>query len=402
VPALKDGGVGGRSGGRARLRKAFLVAQVAFSLVLLVMAGLFVRALGQAHASDPGFSLRRGLLATIDLMPGGYDADRGRVLQRDLLARIRTVPGVEAASLAGIVPLGFSGGDTTLDIEGYTPARNEDVTIYFNRVAPGYFDTMGIPLLRGRAIEDRDDKDATSVIVINETMARRYWKGTDPVGRRVRWGDTWMQVVGVARDGKYETLNEAPKPYMYVPLYQSFLPRVTLHVRTAGDPIPLVTAIQREVRAMDPRLPVFDVRTMEEHLRLTTFMTRMAAILLGIFGALALLLVTTGLYGVLAQVVAQRTREVGIRMALGATRADVMRLVMRQGQASMLAGVGLGLVMAVGVTPLVASQLVGIGPFDPLAFIGPSMLLVAATVAASYLPARRAARQRPLEALRDE
>jgi predicted permease len=402
VPALKDGGVGGRAGTRAWLRKGFLVAQVAFSLVLLVMAALFLRALGQASTADPGFSLRRGLLATIDLMPGGYDADRGRAFYRDLLARIHSVPGVRAASLAGIVPLSFSGGDTGLDIEGYTPARDENVTIYFNHVAPGYFATMGITLVGGRAIDDRDDANGPRAIVINQTMAQRYWKGADPIGRRVRWGDTWMQVVGVARDGKYETLNESPKPYMYVPLYQAFRPRVTLHVATSGDPIPLVPAIERQVRTLDPRLPVFDVRTMEEHLRLTVFMTRMAAILLGIFGALALLLATTGLYGVLAQVVAQRTREVGIRMALGATRADVVRLVMRQALTPMLAGLALGLVMAMGATPLVASQLIGVGPFDPLAFAATSALLAAATLAASYVPARRAARQHPLDALRDE
>jgi ABC-type antimicrobial peptide transport system permease subunit len=211
-----------------------------------------------------------------------------------------------------------------------------------------------------------------------------------------------MHVVGVAKDGKYETLTELQRPFMYLPLYQDVQKAVAVLVRTDGDPTPLIASVRNQIRASDPRLPVFNVWTMTEHLQIAVFMMRMAAILLAIFGAVALLLATMGLYGVLAQVVAQRTREVGIRMALGASRSDVLRLVMRQGLTMTLVGLGLGLGLAFGATRLVASQLIGVGPLDPVAFLGTSTLLVAAAIAASYLPARRAATQDPLTALRHE
>jgi predicted permease len=370
--------------------------------LLLVTAGLFLRTLDHVRTADPGFSMRQGILASVDLLPGGYDDDRGCAFYRNVLDRLRAIPGVRAASLVEIMPLNFTSSDTSPEIEGYTPAKDEDVTVYFNRVAPGYFDAMGIPLMKGRAIDDRDVKGALGAVVINETMARRYWKGHDPIGGHVRWGDDWMVVVGVVKDGKYETWTEAQRPYMYVPLYQRFQPSMTLIVRTDRDPTPLIASVQREVRAVDPRLPIFDVRTMEEHLQVGMFITRMAAILLGVFGAIALLLATTGLYGVLAQLVAQRTREVGIRMALGAKPADVLRMVIRQGLATTSIGLALGLALAAGVTRLVSSQLIGVGPHDPLVFLGTATLLIAATIAASYLPARRAASQDPLTVLRHE
>ena len=402
VAALKDGAPRSRAASRAFLRKGLVVAQVALSLLLLVMAGLFLRTLGYARTADPGFSMRQGILASIDLRPGGYDDTRRRTFYADVLERLRTVPGVRAASLAVDVPLAFQSSDMGLTIEGYTPAKDEQIAIYYNHVAPGYFDTMGIPLLSGRAIDARDTAGAPRAVVINETMARRYWKGADPVGGRVRQGDTWMHVVGVAKDGKYETLTEIQRPFMYLPLYQDVQKAVAVLVRTDGDPTPLIASVRNQIRASDPRLPVFNVWTMAEHLQIAVFMMRMAAILLAIFGAVALLLATMGLYGVLAQVVAQRTREVGIRMALGASRSDVLRLVMRQGLTMTLVGLGLGLGLAFGATRLVASQLIGVGPLDPVAFLGTSTLLVTAAIAASYLPARRAATQDPLTALRHE
>jgi len=402
VPALKDGGEGTGRTRRALLRRTLVAGQVALALLLLVTAALFLRTLDRARAIDPGFSLRSGVLASIDLQPVGYDAARGEQFYRTLLRRLREVPGVRAATLAQNVPLSFGGNDTSLEIEGYVPARDEEITIYYTRVGPDYFETMGIPILRGRAIDETDGRDSARAIVINETMARRYWKGRDAVGRRVRWNGDWLTVAGIAADGKYGQVNEAPRSFMYVALLQDYRPSAILHVATAGDPLAVVPAITRQVHDIDPRLPLFDVLTVAEQLQLSVFLPRLGGILLGVFGLLALVLATTGLYGVLAHLAAQRTREIGIRMTLGAARGDVVRMVLRQGLALTLIGLVVGLVAAAAAARLLASQLIGVGPLDPVSFAGTSLLLLAAATLACYLPARRAAGGDPLRALRCE
>jgi macrolide transport system ATP-binding/permease protein len=388
---------------RARIRQALVVAQVALSLMLLVSAGLFLRTLQNAQALDPGFSTRTGLLASIDLLPAGYDTPRGRAFFRDLLARVRELPGVEAASVATKVPLGFGGNsDTGASIEGYTPAPNEEISIYYNRVGSDYMKTMGITLVAGREFTDLDTTDRPDVVVVNETLIRRYFSGRDPIGGRIRLGTRTLQVVGVARDGKYSSITETPRSFMYMPVQQWYRADTVLHVKTSVDPGTLVPRLHEVLRSLDSNVPLFDVRTIAEQLSIAIFIQRMVASLLGAFGGLALLLATVGLYGVIAALSAQRTPEIGMRMALGATRRDIVSLIVRQGLVLTLIGVAIGLIAALGATRLFKSLLVGVSATDGISFAGTTVLLVLVALAASYLPARRAARIDPLQALRNE
>jgi putative ABC transport system permease protein len=388
---------------RARLRRALVIAQVALSLLLLVSAGLFIRTLVNAQSVDPGFSTRSGLVASIDLQAAGYDAARGRALQRQLLARVRDVAGIDAASFAQRMPLGFGGSsDMTITVDGYTPAPNEEMHVYYNRVGAAYFTTMGIRLIDGRELGERDVDGAPGVTVINETMARRYFPGRSALGGRVRVGPRTLEIVGVARDGKYVSVNEAPRPYMYLPLQQWYRPDVVLIAKTAGDPAAALPALQAAVHALDANLPLFDVRTVAEHLEVGVFVQRMVATLLGAFGALALLLAVVGLYGVIAAIASQRTVEIGMRMALGATRRDIVALILRQGFSMTLVGVGIGLGGALAVTRLFDSLLVGVSATDAISFTATTALLIGVALLASYVPARRAAGVDPLQALRNE
>jgi predicted permease len=388
---------------RARLRKALVVAQVALSLVLLISAGLFLRALLNAHAADVGFSMRQGVLAAIDLMPAGYDADRGRAFQLTLAARVRDIAGVEAATLAQRVPLGFGGtSDMAVAIDGYTPAPNEEISFYYNRIGSDYLRTMGIGLVAGREFTDRDTNTTPGVVIVNETVARRYFGGRSPVGGRIRAGGRSLEIVGVARDGKYANITERPRPFMYLPLTQWYRPDVVLHVRTTTDPVVFVQSLQAAVRELDANLPLFDVRTMADHLQIAVFLQRMVASLFGAFGLLALVLATVGLYGVVAALVAQRTPEIGMRMALGARTTDIMALVFRQGFGMIGLGIAIGILAALGVTRLFTSLLVGVSATDMTSFAGTTALLLVVAAAATYLPARRAASVDPLSALRHD
>jgi predicted permease len=387
---------------RARARKALVVAQVALSLVLLVSASLFVRTLANAQAVDPGFSTRSGVLAAIDLLPAGYDAAKGRVLFESLLSRVRQLPGVDAASFTQRMPLGFGGSsDMTIKVEGYTPSPNEEVNAYYSRVGSEYLRTMGIALVAGRDLTDFDTATSRDVVVINETLARRYFASADPIGGRIHIGDRTLDVVGVARDGKYSDITEQPRAFMYLPLSQWYRPDTILIVKTQLDPATAVPALQSVVRSLDAGIPLFDVRTIAEHLEIATFVQRMVASLLGVFGLLALVLATIGLYGVIAGLVAQRTSEIGMRVALGASTRDVVTLVVRQGLGMTLFGVGIGLALAVVATQAFATLLVGISPTDAMSFLGTTLLLILVALAASLVPARRAATIDPKKALRD-
>jgi len=388
---------------RARIRQTLVVAQVALSLMLLVSAGLFLRTLQNAQALDPGFSTRTGLLASIDLLPAGYDAPRGRTFFRDLLARVRELPGVEAASVATKVPLGFGGNsDTGVSIDGYTPAPNEEISIYYNRVGSDYLKTMGITVVAGRDFTDLDTTDRPDVVMVNETVVRRYFSGRNPIGGRIRLGNRTLEIVGVARDGKYSSITEAPRSFMYMPVQQWYRADTVLHVKSSVDPGTLVPRLHEVLRALDSNVPLFDVRTIAEQLSIAIFIQRMVASLLGAFGALALLLATVGLYGVIAAVAAQRTPEIGMRMALGATRRDIVAMIVRQGLSLTLTGVAIGLLAALGATRLFKSLLVGVSATDAPSFAVTTILLVTVAMAAAYLPARRAARIDPLQALRNE
>jgi predicted permease len=403
--ALKDAAASVTpNAGRGRLRQALVVSQVALSLVLLVCAALFLRSLERAHAIDPGYTLRDGLLASIDLLPNGYDAARGAAFYRELLRRLDAVPGVEAATVAAAVPLelGPSGSDMSVDVDGYQPRPGEAVQAYYNRVAPRYFETMGVPIVRGRALDERDVEGAALAVVVNETMARRYWGARDPIGGRIEFGSGPAVVVGIAKNGKYGQLNEAPRSYMYLSIYQYFRPDVILHVRTAGNPAAVLPAVRVELERLDPNLPMFDVRTVEEHRRMSVFMPRMAGLLLGLFGLLALLLALVGLYSVISYSVGQRTHEIGVRVALGASRGEITRMVLRQGIRVTALGLVIGLALAAGAAQVLAGQLMGLPPLDPLSFVVMTALLGAVATAAAAIPARRAARLDPLRALRHD
>ncbi len=389
--------------GRARLRSTLVVAQVALALVLLVCAGLFLRTLSNAYDVDPGFSRRNAVLATFDMSALRLDETKGRALLDQIMSRVQTMPGVERVSASTMVPLSIGGAsDTSPDIEGYTPAKDEEVVVYYGMVSAGYFDTMGIPLVSGRPIDDRDRATAAPVVVINETMARRYWAGRDAVGGRLRAGDDWATVIGVARDGKYGQLVEEPRSVMYLPIHQEYQSAPVLQVATSGPAGPAIDGVRRAVAEVAPDLALYDVRTLEEHLRMSVAIPRMAALLLGIFGGLALLLSAVGLSGVIAFSVSQRTQEIGVRMALGADRGRVLRSVLGQGARLAVVGVGVGLAGAAFSTPLLNTLLVGVSPTDPFTFGATAGALLLVALVAAWIPARRAAGLNPVEALRAE
>ena len=405
INAIKEEAGRGASGGRSgqRLRNTLVVAQVAVCLVLLVGATLFVRSLQAAQHINPGFEPRDLLIASVDLVPNGYSADTGRQFHRRLTEAMSAVAGVQSFALGRQVPLGIGGTSSMgVTIDGYTPRPEEDVVIFNNVVGPRYFETMKIDVITGREFEPQDTRDSRPVLIVNETMAARYWAGRDAVGGRVRIGKNDYEVVGVARDIKYSQINETPRPYMYLALDQYFVSSAVLHVRSATSPAALLPVIRDVVRTLDPNLPVFDARTVEEHMRGGVFAQRMGASLLGIMGLLAVVLAAIGLYGVIAYAVSQRTQEMGIRLALGAAPGDVLRMVLGQGLVITSIGLVIGLGLAFAVTGFMRSLLPGIEPRDPLTFIGVPVLLMAIAVVAALIPARRAGAVDPVVALRYE
>ncbi|MCA1593444.1 MAG: ABC transporter permease [Acidobacteria bacterium] len=407
VTALKsEDALGRASSPRSRLRSVFVAAQVTLSVVLLVGAGLFIRSLQNAHAIDPGFRVDNALTVPINLGLLRYKATDGRNFYRELLARVLAQPGVERASLVRFTPLGFSYAQGQVVAEGQAAQSGEEGTsVGFNMVGPGYLGTMGTPLVRGRDFTEADREGAPRVAVVNESLAETLWPGEDPLGKRLSFDRTkgpFLEVVGVARDVKYRSLGEREHPYVYQPVLQSYEPKMTLVVRTAGDPRAIAGAVREQIRALDPNLPVADIRTLGEQFDLSLFPARVAAWTLGGFGLLALVLAAVGIYGVVSYAVAQRTREIGVRMALGARRGDVLRLVMGEGLFVVGLGLAAGLLLALIATRVVAGFLYGVGTTDPLTFVAVPLVLGAIALAASYIPARRATRVDPMVALRYE
>lgn len=405
VPTLKDD-VTGAFGGRHRLQSSLVVGQVALSLVSLVCAGLFLRSLLNARVTDVGLGdTDHVLLVATDLTLAGVAGDSARgAVTSQLLERVRALPGVQYAAQGDQVPLGFGGSNSSsAEIEGYQPQPNENMSIRLNLVGAQYFEAMQIPILAGRSLQDGDERRGARNIVVNEAFAKQYWPGQDPIGRWVDQGGGRMTVVGLAKTGKYNQINEAPVPLIYQPVGRDRpMGDFTLHVRTAGDPLALTGALRAAFRETSADLPFLDVRTMTESMQAAMFVQKIGAFMLAGFGAIALLLSAIGVYGVMAFSVSQRTREIGVRVALGAARRDVVGMVL--GRAIRLAGLGLviGLVVALGAGRLLQSQLLGVGGADPVVFGSIGALLAFVALLASWLPARRAAKVDPMTALRYE
>ena len=405
ITALKSEGSWQHTG-RSRLRALFVTAQLTLSVVLLIGAGLFIRSLQSANRIDPGFRVDRALTVPLNLGLLRYNETEGTNFYRDLLSRVQLQPGVERASLVRFQQLGFSFAQYQVMAEGSGAGPgDEGVSVGFNVVGPNYFKTMETPLLRGRDFAETDRKGTPQIIVINETLAAMLWPHEDALGKRLSVGGPegpFLEVVGVARDGKYRSLGEAPQPYVYQPVLQSYDPKMTLVVRTTGEPQALAPAVREQIRALDAKLPVADVKTLRDQVDLSLFPSRVAAWTLGGFGALALLLAAIGIYGVVSYSVAQRTREIGVRMALGAKRKDVLRLVLGQGLFVIALGLIVGLSLAFAATRLIAGFLYGVGATDLLTFGAVPLLLGIVALGASYIPARRATKVDPLVALRYE
>jgi predicted permease len=388
---------------RQRLRHTLVVAQVALCLVLLIGAGLFLQSLRRSQQLQPGFDPRNVVMASFDVFPAGYDRARGLMFQRRVLERMRAIPGVERAALARTVPLGFSGNSSSgVKIDGYQPKKDEEVVVTYNNVSDDYFDTMRIPIVSGRAFTERDVEGAPRVLIVNETMARRYWANANPVGRSVTINGERMEVVGIAKDGKYRSLNEAPRPYMYVALAQSYRSEVKLHVRSQAETGAILNAVRAAFRELDPDLPISETMPISDHLKQALFAQRIAATLLAIFGVLALTLAAVGLYSVMAYAVSQRTHELGIRLALGASPGALRRMVVVSGMKVAAIGLVIGAAGAAGVSRLLTSLLNGVSPTDPATFVVVIAALAGIAFLAALIPARRASIVDPIVALRYE
>jgi macrolide transport system ATP-binding/permease protein len=403
--ALKnETGIGGYR--RSRLSSGLVVAQVALSLLLLVAAGLIVRSLQQVQTIGPGFEVERTVTASVDLNLQGYNRERGMQFYKQLIARIEALPGVQSASLTTILPLMLDRNPSRIYAEGQPFTRTADLPqILYTSVWSRYFETMGIPLLEGRDFTIQDGNDQRLVAIVSETFARRFWSGQNAVGRRLRQGgpgNQFSEVVGVVKDSKFGSLGEEPQPFVYFPMASEYEGAAAFVARTTGEPQNLINAIRHEVGQLDANLPVYDAKTMSEHMRISLFPLRTGAWLAGSFALLALALAGLGIYGVMSYAVSQRTRELGIRMALGARGGDVLWLVIRQGMVLASIGLALGLAGALALTRLMKSVLVGVSATDVVTFIGVTVLLAVVVLIACYVPARRATRVDPMIALRCE
>lgn len=407
VPALK-GGEAPTSRRRRRFTAAnvLVVAQVAVSLALLITAALFWRSIAGSRTIDPGLQLANRTLVSFSPSLVRYDSPRAAAFYRTLLDWMRQAPEVEEVALASWLPLGFAVSEGRYEVEG-RPAgpRNEDLASFVNVVSPGYLATVGVTLRQGRGFTDQDTASTLWVALVNEEFARRAWPGRNPLGRRLRRSAEkaeWLTVVGVVADGKYRTLTEAPRPCLLVPLAQTPADSLTLVVRTRAGHAAALSAVKREVRALDAGMPLLDVKTMEQQLAKVRFLPQAMTALAGPASGLAILIAAIGLYGVIACSVGRRAREFGIRLAIGAQARDVVRQVMTQGLWLVSAGLVLGTAGAAALARVLRGLLVGVSAGDPFVFGGAAALLLAVASLAVYLPARRASRVDPLVALRQD
>ena len=406
---LHEGGRSSQAGpARLRLRSSLVVAQVAGSLMLLVVAGLLVRSLNHAEHMFLGFD--PGHVVSIMLNPHevGYDQARAKSFYRELKSRARALPGVESASVAVMVPMAYPSQNSAVYVEGHPLAPDQEAPeISYDGVDPQYFPTMRVPLLRGRSFSDSDNETATAVAIVNQTMARRLWPAEDALGKRFSLkgaSGPWIQVVGVAVDGQYWFISPDPQPYFYLPFAQDFSSLASLQVRTSGQPEPMIPVVEREIRKLAPDMPIIQAATMEHtvHGLAGLFIFSLAASLAASLGILGLLLALVGTYGVISFAAAQRTHEIGVRMALGAARSDILQLISRQGLLLVGGGILTGALAALGLTRAMSKLLMGVSPSDPITYLSVSVLLAGVSLVACWIPARRATRVDPMVALRYE
>lgn len=402
VGALKSetgGVVGGH--GRSRLRSGLVLLQVSLSFVLLAGAGLLFQSLQRIQSASPGFATRDVIVAGIDLFSAGYKLDRAKAFKDQLLERVRSLPGVDSVAATRVRAFSYAVySNATIAADGYQAAPDELPNADYVEVSEGYFATIGIPILFGREFTRNDDENAPPVAIVNETMAARYWPGKNPIDQRLQVKDKWMQVVGIAKLSNYRTKLEAPMPFFYVPMRQNPFVNCGLIIRTRLTPGAMMTVLAQEIHALDPNLAPVDTITMQEQVDRMSYSQRLAVTLLTVFGGMALFLAAIGLYAVMSYAVSQGTRELGLRMALGAGAADLLRLVMSRGLVLTAGGLVLGTAVALSLTRLMGSLLYQVSPRDPLAFGSAFVILTVVALAACFVPAWRATRINPVQALR--
>jgi predicted permease len=384
------------------MRSGLVVLQVCLSFVLLVGAALLLESLQKIRTASPGFSTTSVVTTGVSLVAAGYDVPRAKTFQNELMGRVSVLPGVQSAAFARMTPLGYgSYSSTPIAVDGYHPPLEEQPTIEYNQVSAGYFATLGIPLLSGSDFTRADDENAPPVAIVNRTMMTLYWGGQDPIGRRLQVKGSWARVVGVAADSKYESMRETARPFFYVPLRQDFVRAPALYIRT-NQPLPaMLAALVREVHALDANLALYEMITLQEQVNRSTSPQLVAVTLVSILGGLALLLAGVGLYGVMSYAVAQSTRELGLRMALGASAANLLRLVISRGLRLTAGGVLFGAAAALALTRLLGKLLYNVSPHDPWVFGSALAVMAATAVSACLLPAWRAARTDPARVLRE-
>ncbi|HEY8188963.1 MAG TPA: ABC transporter permease [Pyrinomonadaceae bacterium] len=407
--SLKEGGRAGESARRNRTRGVLIVSELAIAVVLLVGAGLLIQSLWRLRQVNPGFESQNLLTFVVGIPDVRYPTDKQARFYHDLVTRIESLPGVRSAG--SVIPLPLSGDmfSISFETEGRPVAKGDQPSSDFFSIEPGYFKTLGVSILKGRDFNERDNKDAPAVIIVNQAFARKFFPNEDVIGKRIRPGIStytdkpkMREIVGLVSDVRNRNLSSELRAGYFVPAAQVPFNQMTLIVRTTNDPHSLITAVQNEVHSMDPELPVFSVKTMDEYISATVAAPRFNTTLLVIFASVALILTVVGLYGVMSYSVAQRTNEIGIRMALGAQTRDVLQLIVSQGFKLVLLGLAIGLVGAVALTRVIASLLFGVTAKDPLTFAAVTVLLAFVAFVACYIPARRATRLDPLKALRYE
>ena len=393
---------GGQS--KARLTSAIVVAQISLSLLLLVCAGLFIRSFIRAQQFNPGFNPEHVLLASYDLFPAGYTEATGIQFNRQLLARVSALPGVESVTLGSRVPLGIGGGSTSVKPEGYTSQAHESTEVPEVMVGPNYLHTLQIPLAAGRDLTAQDNETSQSVALVNQSFANRYWPKQNPLGKHIVTDVSPRNflVVGVTKNTSLANMDADPGPVLYLPLYQVYRPAIAVHVRVAGNPLAFAAALDQNVHALNSDLPLFDLVTFKDTIQIASFGTRIAGTFVGLFGILALLLAGVGVYGVISYATRQRTHELAIRLAFGAERRGLFRLVLGQGLRLALIGISIGLALSILLTRFLKSLLFGVTSTDLLTFSVVSVLLCVVAMAACFVPAWRATQVDPMAALRHQ